>query len=85
MNVLIREFQYNEAQAVSASVAPPLSQLSQMSQMSKQLQMSHYSANHLDMAGYPFSLRYGMQSNQSYKHKETVLMGYGFGPSNRFY
>jgi hypothetical protein len=59
-NVCICEFEYDEAQALSTPVAPPLSQLSQLSQTSQLSQMSQYSANHMDMGGYPFGMSYGM-------------------------
>jgi hypothetical protein len=70
-NVLICDFEYDEAQAVSTpTMAPPLSQLSQISQMSQYL---------VDMGGYPFGMSYGMTLNLPYETKETIPMGYGFG------
>jgi hypothetical protein len=78
MYVLICEFEDEEAQSLSTSVAHLLSQLFQMAQ---------YSANALNMGGNPFSLSqdsqmhlgYGMTSTLPYEQKETVPMGYGFG------
>jgi hypothetical protein len=80
LNVITCEFEYDEAQALSNSVAvPPLPQLSQLSQMLHLSQMPQYAANPLDMGGYPFGMVYGMPSIHPYDNKEAVPFGFGFG------
>jgi hypothetical protein len=79
LNVMICEFEYDKAQAISALVAvPPLSQLSQLSQMSQYSAnpLTQYTANPIDLGVYNFDIAYGMP----YGPKAEVPIGFGFGP-----
>jgi hypothetical protein len=67
-NVIICEFEDDEAQAMSTLVAvPPMSQFSQLSQMSQ------YAANHLDMGVCNFGVAYGMPPIHMITKRECQL------------
>jgi hypothetical protein len=82
-NILICEFEYDEAQALSSlGTVPPLSQLSQLSHMSC---LSEFSIQgkpcELGQISPWHGIWHSFQSpfNQPYDQKETVPMGFGFG------